>query len=123
MGSRYQLHYPGRGQALSLPAFHRQALAFGDALNQDLHNMRVVIVGCGGTGSALAMLLTRLGVGQVALIDNDIVDETNLNRLHGAKRADADAMRPKVEVVAKSMTELGLGTRVVPIETWVGDPI
>ncbi len=30
------------------------------------------------------MLLARLGVGQIVLIDNDIVDRTNLNRLHGA---------------------------------------
>jgi molybdopterin/thiamine biosynthesis adenylyltransferase len=68
------------------------------------------------------MLLARLGVGQLVLFDNDIVDRTNLNRLHGARQADADGMRPKVDVVARSITELGLGVRVVPIEAWVGDP-
>ena len=68
------------------------------------------------------MLLARLGVGQLALIDNDIVEETNLNRLHGATQPDADVMRPKVDVVARSLTEMGLGGRVVPIESWVGDP-
>src|SRR3712207_6906598 len=49
--------------------------------SSDLRKLRIGIVGCGGTGSAVAMLLARLGVGQLALFDNDIVDQTNLNRL------------------------------------------
>lgn len=122
VGGRFDLQYPGRGAESSMPAFQRQALAFGHALNQDFRRLRVAIVGCGGTGSAVAMLLARLGVGQLALIDNDIVDQTNLNRLHGARQPDADAMRPKVDVVAESIAGMGLGVRVVPIEAWVGDP-
>jgi molybdopterin/thiamine biosynthesis adenylyltransferase len=122
IGDRFEFHYPGRGAGNTRTAFHRQALAFGKTLNQDLAQLRVGVVGCGGTGSALAMLLPRLGIGNVLLIDNDIVDATNLNRLHGARQADADAMRPKVEVVARTITELGLGTRVVTKEAWVGDP-
>ena len=120
-GSRLDLHYPERGTVADIRAFHRQALAFGTSLNQDLCKMRVGIVGCGGTGSAVAMLLARLGIGQIALVDNDIVDQTNLNRLHGARQADADARRPKVDVIAHSITELGLGVRVVPIDAWVSD--
>ena len=100
----------------------RQALAFGGSLNARLRVMRVGIVGCGGTGSATAMLLARLGVGRLVLFDDDIVEVTNLNRLHGARRADADAMRPKVDVVAREITELGIGTRVIPLRGWVGDP-
>jgi molybdopterin/thiamine biosynthesis adenylyltransferase len=122
VGERLDLHYPGRGGEQSMPAFHRQALAFGHALNQDLRRLRVTVVGCGGTGSAVATLLARLGVGQLALIDNDIVDQTNLNRLHGSRQADADAMSPKVQVVAREVAEMGVGTRVVPFEAWVGDP-
>ena len=122
MGQRFNLHYQGRGTGVSAPAFQRQALAFGEALNHDLRRLRIGIVGCGGTGSAAAMLLARLGVGQIVLIDNDIVDQTNLNRLHGSRQADADAMRPKVEVLAHAIAEMGLGVRAVPIEAWAGDP-
>jgi molybdopterin/thiamine biosynthesis adenylyltransferase len=50
------------------------------------------------------------------------VDKTNLNRLHGARQADADAMRPKVDVIVREISELGLGVRAVPIEAWIGDP-
>lgn len=122
IGTSYRLHYQGRKGNGSLPALHRQALAFGHALNRDFQKLRIGIVGCGGTGSAIAMLLARLGVGQLVCIDNDIVDQTNLNRLHGARQADADAMRPKVDVMVREISELGLGVRVVPIEAWIGDP-
>lgn len=121
MGQTFALHYSGRGGGLPPAAFHRQALALGKALNQDLATLRVGIVGCGGTGSAMVMLLARLGVGQLVLIDNDIVDTTNLNRLHGARQADADAMLSKVKIIAHTVAELGLGVRAVPIEAWVGD--
>ena len=53
IGSSIDLHYPERGRGVSAPAFHRQALAFGKALNQDLSMLRVGVVGCGGTGSAI----------------------------------------------------------------------
>lgn len=122
MGDNWRLHYTGRGAGMLNAAFQRQALAFGPALNDDLSKLRVAVVGCGGTGSAVAMLLARLGIGQLCLIDNDIVDRTNLNRLHGARQADADALVPKVQAVARSITELGLGVRIIPIEAWVGDP-
>lgn len=102
-------------------ALARQALAFGDALNGTLKQMRIGVVGCGGTGSATAMLLARLGVGQLVLFDHDIVEATNLNRLHGASQFDADAMRSKTSVVARQITEMGLGVRVVEQDAWVGD--
>ena len=76
IGNEFQLHYPGRGDFVPPAAFQRQALAFGQALNQDLAALRVGVIGCGGTGSAVAMLLARVGVGQIVLIDNDIVDRT-----------------------------------------------
>ena len=122
IGKRIVLHCTGRNAHLSLPSLARQALAFGDAFNADLRTLRIGIVGCGGTGSAVVQLLARLGVGQLVVIDNDIVDRTNLDRLHGARQSDADAMRPKVDVVAEAVTSMGLGVRVVPIEGWVGDP-
>jgi len=40
----------------------------------------VAIVGCGGLGSNAAAMLLRAGVGELTLIDFDIVEETNLNR-------------------------------------------
>jgi molybdopterin/thiamine biosynthesis adenylyltransferase len=111
------------GEAEALPAFlDRQTLALGKAFNQQLRRLRIAIVGCGGTGSAVAALLARMGVGALALIDSDTVDETNLNRLHGARRADAITHQPKVDIVARAIAEIGLGTCVVTHKGWVSDP-
>ena len=99
-------------------AFARQALAFGPALNLLLARLKIGVVGCGGTGSAVAMLLARLGVGQIALFDEDIVEVSNLNRLHGARREDADGMQRKVDVVAQALAGFGLGIRPVAIPHW-----
>jgi len=117
------LRFHRRARALGgLEAFERQALAFGPKLTAQLRRLRVAVVGCGGTGSAAAILLARLGVGNLLLIDEDIVDVTNLNRLHGATRADADGMRPKVDVLAREVAGMALGTRVARMQAWVGDP-
>ncbi|MEG4584728.1 ThiF family adenylyltransferase [Microcoleus sp. MOSTC5] len=121
VGKAIKLHYTGRGQDIPSSVFQRQSLAFGEALAQDLSTLRVGVVGCGGTGSAVAMLLPKMGVRLIALFDPDVVEESNLNRLHGATREDAEAKRPKVLAVARSLSELGLGVQVKSYQSWIGD--
>ncbi|MDB5800597.1 MAG: thiamine biosynthesis protein ThiF [Rhodocyclales bacterium] len=121
IGRTYRIH-ERLPSTSGLEHLHRQGLAFGDQLNTWLRTLRIGIVGCGGTGSATAMLLARLGVGYLALFDEDTADLTNLNRLHGSKRSDVDAMRSKVEIVAREITEAGLGVKAHAMKGWVGDP-
>lgn len=121
VGRKYRIH-EHLAPMVGVEHLNRQALAFGDQLNSSLRALKIGIVGCGGTGSATAMLLARLGVAHLVLFDEDTAELTNLNRLHGAKRSDVDAMRPKVEVVAREITEAGLDVKVVPMKGWVGDP-
>jgi molybdopterin/thiamine biosynthesis adenylyltransferase len=123
VGEGFKLHYPGRGKGQPSAILNRQALAFGEVLNQDLAQLRVGIVGLGGTGSALSMLAARLGIRKCALFDQDVVDESNLNRLHGATIEDARLARPKVEVASRSMQELGFGIEVQTYQQWINDPI
>jgi len=78
----------------------------------------VAVVGCGGTGSAVVLLLARLGVGHILLIDDDVVELTNLNRIHGSRRSDAAAKRPKIEVIAREIAAAELGVQVVPMKGW-----
>lgn len=120
ISSRISLEYERPREDKTPEIWHRQALAFGTTLNQDLRNLRVGIVGCGGTGSAVAMLLGRLGVSRIVLFDRDLVETTNLNRLHGATMDDARERRPKVEVVKRAVEEVGLGTQVTAYQSWVG---
>lgn len=121
VGERLKLHYPDRGKGQSSAMLNRQALAFGEVLNQDLAQLRVGIVGVGGTGSALAMLAVRLGLRRFALFDQDVVEESNLNRLHFARMEDARLARPKVETVAQGMRDLGFGVEVRTYQKWIND--
>lgn len=122
IGTRFDIIHCDHLDDESSPAFlDRQALAFGRAFNQQLGRLKAVIVGCGGTGSAVAVLLARLGVGSISLIDQDVVEETNLNRLHGATRSDALSDQSKVDVVARAIDAIGLGTSIQTHKGWVSD--
>jgi molybdopterin/thiamine biosynthesis adenylyltransferase len=56
---------------------------------------RVAIVGCGATGSALASLLARAGVGTLRIIDRDYVEASNLQRQSLFEESDAAESLPK----------------------------
>ncbi len=62
--------------------YSRQVLfgGIGAEGQQRLLESRVAIVGCGATGSALASLLARAGVGALRIIDRDYVEPSNLQR-------------------------------------------
>lgn len=52
----------------------------GEAGQQKLQEAKVLVVGCGGLGSPIAVYLAASGIGQLHLIDFDKVDVTNLHR-------------------------------------------
>jgi len=117
IGDRLQVRYPGRDTFAVPDEFDRQARTFGPRATHDLTQLRVGIVGCGGTGSAVASLLARLGVSRFLLIDADRVDITNLNRLHFSTKPDAVLRRYKVDVVGDAIAQIGLARSVVRFKT------
>ena len=62
---------------------------------EKLKNKSVGIAGCGGLGSNCAVALARVGIGELIIVDFDIVEEGNLNRQYyfldqvGMKKVDA----------------------------------
>src|SRR5499427_1334923 len=77
--------------------YSRQILftGIGRPGQQRLSDSRVAIVGCGATGSALASLLARAGVGMLRIIDRDYVEPSNLQRQSLFDEADAADSLPK----------------------------
>lgn len=62
---------------------------------------RVAIIGCGATGSAVAALLARSGVGTIRIIDRDYVEPSNLQRQTLFDEADARESLPKAIAAAR----------------------
>jgi hypothetical protein len=97
-----------------LPEFAlRHAQAFGIGTTERLRNLSIAVIGCSGTGSSLIDQLARLGVGKLTLVDPDFVEEKNLNRIQNTTMQDAVMGHPKVEVMARAIAAMGLGTKVV----------
>ena len=69
-----------------------------------LRAARVAIVGCGATGSALASLLARAGVGTLRLIDRDYVEASNLQRQTLFDESDAAESLPKAIAAARRIS-------------------
>jgi molybdopterin/thiamine biosynthesis adenylyltransferase len=66
-----------------------------------LASARVAIVGCGATGSAVASLLARSGVGHLRIIDRDYVEPSNLQRQSLFDENDARESLPKPIAAAR----------------------
>lgn len=77
---------------------------------QRLKNARVLVIGAGGLGAPLLQYLAAAGVGTLALVDDDIVSLSNLQRqvIHGG----ADIGRPKVESARDAITRLNHNVKV-----------
>ena len=71
---------------------------------QKLKAARVLVVGAGGLGSAALQYLAAAGVGEIAIVDDDVVSLSNLQRqvLHGTP----DLERPKIESAADALYRL-----------------
>ncbi|MCD9154736.1 adenylyltransferase/sulfurtransferase MoeZ [Aeromicrobium duanguangcaii] len=68
-----------------------------------LKNAKVLVIGAGGLGSPALLYLAAAGVGTLGIIDDDVVDESNLQRqvIHG----QSDIDKPKVISAAESVAE------------------
>uniref|UniRef100_A0A7C2JWU6 Molybdopterin-synthase adenylyltransferase n=1 Tax=Schlesneria paludicola TaxID=360056 RepID=A0A7C2JWU6_9PLAN len=86
---------------------------------QRLKAARVLLIGAGGLGSPLGLYLAAAGVGHLGIVDDDVVDLSNLQRqvLH----ATQDIGRPKIESAAERLhalnPEIELTTHAVRIRS------
>lgn len=73
----------------------------GEDSNDVLASLTVGLVGLGGGGSHVAQQLAHVGVGNLVLIDDDEITDTNLNRLVGATEEDVRNGTLKVDIAER----------------------
>mgnify|MGYP001570399063 CR=1 FL=1 len=82
----------------------------GDAGQARLAAASVLVVGAGGLGCPVMQYLAGAGVGRLALVDHDVVEETNLHRQPLYSMADIG--KPKVEVARAALLRFNPGLQI-----------
>ena len=106
--------------------YSRQILfrGIGEDGQRRLAAASVAIVGCGATGTALASLLARAGVGLLRIIDRDYVEPSNLQRQSLFDEADAAESLPKAIAAARKIPAFNSQVKVeAKVEDLVPDNI
>ena len=83
---------------------HYQLQGFGRIAQEKLKNAHVLLIGAGGLGSSCALYLAAAGIGQITIIDDDIVQLSNLQRQIIHTTASVDTL--KVESAQKQLSAL-----------------
>ncbi|CAE6485836.1 HesA/MoeB/ThiF family protein [Candidatus Nitrosotenuis uzonensis] len=94
----------------------RQIRFFTKEGHARLNSVGVAIVGAGGLGSHVVQQLAFLGVGDITIIDEDVPDITNLNRLIGAHHNDHASKLTKVAIMERLVREINPTIKVTGIE-------
>jgi molybdopterin/thiamine biosynthesis adenylyltransferase len=99
---------PGRVDPISQvnERFDRQIRSLGRDGQARIQALRVGVVGLGGTGSQVVQQLAHLGVRRYVLVEDDVVEASNLARLAGATRWDPLLRRRKVAIARRTIRRL-----------------
>lgn len=102
--------------------YHRQLILqqIGLSGQERLKSSSVVIIGLGGLGSAVAYYLAAAGVGELLLIDSDIVDESNLQRQ--ILYTSADIGKPKARCAVRRLRDLNPYIKIEGYQSRLGSP-
>lgn len=97
-----------------LERYSRQTLLpeVGREGQEQLFQSRVLVVGAGGLGSPLALYLAAAGVGKLGIVDDDLVDVSNLQRqiLHNEERVGTPKIASAKETLQKLNSETSIQT-------------
>ncbi len=104
--------------------YDRQIRALGADGQCLIQSARVAVVGTGGTGSAVAEQLVRLGVRDLLLIDRDVLEPSNITRVYGSRYTDVVARSGgrtargpayKAEVVGRWLRKINPSLRLTTV--------
>lgn len=120
------------------PIFDRQIRMLGEDGQRILKEQKVAVIGAGGVGAMVVEQLSRMGVGEIVVIDDDRVESTNLNRLIGSTPSDIMPWiyrtipilsrlwpikpRLKVDIAKRHAARFGTDSRVIAVPLSITEP-
>lgn len=90
----------------------RNIQTFGLGTSKLLKGMKIGVVGASGTGSPTIEQLSRLGVGELVIVDAKLVEKKNLNRILNTYKEHSIERKYKVDVLSESIAKIGFDTKV-----------
>lgn len=91
-------------------------MAFGAEMTASLSRSIACVIGVSGTGSLVAELLARKGIGHLILIDFDVMKRKNLNRIINSTVEDAMQNCVKIDMMATAIARYAPATKVTIIK-------
>jgi tRNA A37 threonylcarbamoyladenosine dehydratase len=95
----------------------RTELLLGKAGIEKLQKAHVLVAGVGGVGSYAAEMIVRAGIGEITLIDADVVKASNRNRQLPALSSTEDQL--KVDVMARRLLDINPYVKINKIDYFI----
>ncbi len=93
-------------------ARHIVLRGIGGPGQQKLKSAKVLVIGAGGLGCPLVQYLVAAGIGEIGIVDDDVVSLSNLQRQ--VLFTGDDVGKPKVECAARAMNALNEYVKITP---------
>ncbi|MFV0521533.1 MAG: ThiF family adenylyltransferase [Mangrovibacterium sp.] len=97
----------------------RTKLMLGEQNLDVLKSAHILVVGLGGVGAYAAELLCRAGIGEMTLVDGDLVETTNINRQLPALTSNIGM--PKTEILAERFKDINPNVKLNVIREYLKD--
>lgn len=99
------------------PKFERLELVIGNDNLNNISNKTVLVLGCGGVGGYTIESLVRSNIGKIIIVDNDIINESNINRQIIA--LESTIGKYKVDVFKKRIKDINSNCIVKTIKEFI----
>jgi len=97
----------------------RTKLMVGDEGLKKLNSSHVLVVGLGGVGAYAAEQLCRAGIGEMTIVDGDVIEASNRNRQLPALISNLG--KPKAEILAQRFLDINPGLKLTVVNEYLKD--
>lgn len=97
----------------------RTVQLLGEEKVEKIRGAHVLVAGMGGVGSMAAEMLARAGIGMLTLVDNDIVQSTNINRQLPALHSTIG--NQKVKIMEHRLKDINPGIKIRSMQTYINE--